>query len=104
MEFGFGLPTRGSMATPHNLATLAHKGEEGGVVGRGRIVPLLVHEDLQRAAEIGWPACQSHVEHDADTVPVGRWRYRLTGCLFRRHVRGCAKDIPLGTLMHACRS
>ena len=30
MEFGFGLPTRGPMATPHSLATLAHKGEELG--------------------------------------------------------------------------
>jgi probable F420-dependent oxidoreductase len=30
MEFGFGLPTRGPMATPQNLATLAHKGEELG--------------------------------------------------------------------------
>jgi probable F420-dependent oxidoreductase len=30
MEFGFGLPTRGPMATPQSLATLAHKGEELG--------------------------------------------------------------------------
>ena len=30
MEFGLGLPTRGPMATPHSLATLAHKGEELG--------------------------------------------------------------------------
>ena len=30
MEFGFGLPTRGPMATPHSLATLARKGEELG--------------------------------------------------------------------------
>ena len=30
MEFGFGLPTRGPMATPKSLATLAHKGEELG--------------------------------------------------------------------------
>src|SRR5712692_7971906 len=30
MEFGFGLPTRGPMATPQNLATLAHRGEELG--------------------------------------------------------------------------
>ncbi len=30
MEFGFGLPTRGPMATPQNLATLAHQGEELG--------------------------------------------------------------------------
>jgi len=30
MEFGFGLPTRGPMATPQSLATLAHQGEELG--------------------------------------------------------------------------
>lgn len=30
MQFGFGLPTRGPMATPQSLATLAHKGEELG--------------------------------------------------------------------------
>ncbi len=30
MEFGFGLPTRGPMATPQNLARLAHQGEELG--------------------------------------------------------------------------
>ena len=30
MEFGFGLPTRGPMATPQNLATLARTGEELG--------------------------------------------------------------------------
>jgi probable F420-dependent oxidoreductase len=30
MEFGFGLPTRGPMATPQNLATLVHQGEELG--------------------------------------------------------------------------
>ncbi|MGE3537523.1 MAG: LLM class F420-dependent oxidoreductase [Candidatus Tectimicrobiota bacterium] len=30
MQFGFGLPTRGPMATPQNLATLARKGEELG--------------------------------------------------------------------------
>src|SRR6266536_2098491 len=30
MEFGFGLPTRGPMATPQSLATLARKGEELG--------------------------------------------------------------------------
>ena len=30
MEFGFGLPTRGAMATPQNLATLARTGEELG--------------------------------------------------------------------------
>ncbi len=30
MKFGFGLPTRGPLATPKTLATLAHKGEELG--------------------------------------------------------------------------
>lgn len=30
MQFGFGLPTRGPMATPQSLATLARKGEELG--------------------------------------------------------------------------
>jgi probable F420-dependent oxidoreductase len=30
MEFGFGLPTRGPMATPQSLATLARTGEELG--------------------------------------------------------------------------
>jgi len=30
MEFGFGLPTRGPMAAPQNLATLARTGEELG--------------------------------------------------------------------------
>lgn len=30
MEYGFGLPTRGPMATPQHLATLARKGEELG--------------------------------------------------------------------------
>ncbi|MCI0439361.1 MAG: LLM class F420-dependent oxidoreductase [Chloroflexi bacterium] len=30
MEFGFGIPTRGPMATPENIATLARKGEEMG--------------------------------------------------------------------------
>ena len=30
MQFGFGLPTRGPMATPQSLATLAQKGEELG--------------------------------------------------------------------------
>lgn len=30
MEFGFGLPTRGAMATPQSLATLARTGEELG--------------------------------------------------------------------------
>jgi probable F420-dependent oxidoreductase len=30
MEFGFSLPSRGPMATPEHLATLAHKGEELG--------------------------------------------------------------------------
>jgi probable F420-dependent oxidoreductase len=30
MQFGFGLPTRGPMANPHSLATLARKGEELG--------------------------------------------------------------------------
>src|SRR5262245_33037751 len=27
MEFGFGIPTRGPMATPESIAALAHKGE-----------------------------------------------------------------------------
>src|SRR2546425_12060953 len=30
MEFGFSLPSRGPMATPEHLATLARKGEEMG--------------------------------------------------------------------------
>ena len=30
MEFGFGLPTRGPMATPDNLAVLARKADELG--------------------------------------------------------------------------
>src|SRR3989442_3102169 len=30
MEFGFSLPSRGPMATPEHIATLAHKGEEMG--------------------------------------------------------------------------
>jgi probable F420-dependent oxidoreductase len=30
MEFGFGIPTRGSMATPESIAALAHRGEELG--------------------------------------------------------------------------
>jgi probable F420-dependent oxidoreductase len=30
MEFGFGIPTRGPMATPESVATLARKGEELG--------------------------------------------------------------------------
>jgi probable F420-dependent oxidoreductase len=30
MEFGFGIPTRGPMATPESVATLAQKGEELG--------------------------------------------------------------------------
>ena len=30
MEFGFSLPSRGPMATPEHMATLAHKGEEMG--------------------------------------------------------------------------
>lgn len=30
MEFGFGIPSRGPMATPKSMATLAHKGEELG--------------------------------------------------------------------------
>ena len=30
MEFGFGIPTRGPMATPESVATLAKKGEELG--------------------------------------------------------------------------
>ncbi len=30
MEFGFGIPTRGPIATPENIATLARKGEEMG--------------------------------------------------------------------------
>src|SRR5215471_16916135 len=30
MQFGFGLPTRGPLATPENLATLARKGDELG--------------------------------------------------------------------------
>jgi probable F420-dependent oxidoreductase len=30
MEFGFGVPTRGPMATPESIATLAQKGEELG--------------------------------------------------------------------------
>jgi probable F420-dependent oxidoreductase len=30
MEFGFGIPTRGPMATPENIVTLAHKGEALG--------------------------------------------------------------------------
>ena len=30
MEFGFGVPTRGAMATPESLATLAKQGENLG--------------------------------------------------------------------------
>lgn len=30
MEFGFGIPSRGPMATPKSMATLTHKGEELG--------------------------------------------------------------------------
>ena len=30
MQFGFGLPTRGPMAAPQSLATLARTGEELG--------------------------------------------------------------------------
>ena len=30
MEFGFGIPSRGPMATPKSMAALAHKGEELG--------------------------------------------------------------------------
>ena len=30
MEFGFSLPSRGPMAMPEHIATLAHKGEEMG--------------------------------------------------------------------------
>jgi hypothetical protein len=30
MEFGFGVPTRGPMATPESMATLAKQGENLG--------------------------------------------------------------------------
>ena len=30
MEFGFGVPTRGAMATPESMATLAKQGEHLG--------------------------------------------------------------------------
>ncbi len=30
MEFGFGIPMRGPLATPENLAAICHQGEELG--------------------------------------------------------------------------
>src|ERR671936_1458166 len=47
MQFGFGLPTRGPMATPQSLATLARTGEELGFaiisVSDHVIIPKAIH-------------------------------------------------------------
>jgi hypothetical protein len=55
MEFGFGLPTRGPMATSHSLATLAHKGEELGVA----IISVSDHIIIPREIASTYPYNQS---------------------------------------------
>ena len=55
MEFDFGLPTRGPMATPHNLATLAHTGEELGFA----IISVSDHIIIPRAIASIYPYNES---------------------------------------------
>ena len=51
MEFGFGVPTRGPMATPDNLAALARGGEEMGF----EIVSVSDHIVIPRSIESRYP-------------------------------------------------
>ena len=53
MEFGFGLPTRGPMATPHSLATLAHKGEELGFAIISVSDHLIIPREIVQVPEVG---------------------------------------------------
>ncbi len=55
MEFGFGIPTRGQMATPENIATLAQKGEELGFA----IISVSDHVVIPKAIASTYPYNES---------------------------------------------
>ena len=55
MEFGFGIPTRGPMATPESIATLARKGEELGFA----IISVSDHVVIPRAIASTYPYNES---------------------------------------------
>ena len=55
MEFGFGLPTRGPMATPQSLATLARTGEELGFA----IISVSDHIIIPKAINSTYPYNES---------------------------------------------
>jgi len=57
MKFGFGLPTRGPLATPKTLATLAHKGEELGFA----MISVSDHIIIPRAIASTYPYNESGV-------------------------------------------
>ena len=55
MEFGFGLPTRGPMAAPQSLATLARTGEELGFA----IISVSDHVIIPKAINSTYPYNES---------------------------------------------
>ena len=55
MKFGFGLPTRGPLATPQSLATLAHQGEELGFA----IISVSDHIIIPKAVASTYPYNES---------------------------------------------
>ena len=55
MEFGFGIPSRGPMATPQSMATLAHQGEELGFA----IISVSDHVIIPKAIASTYPYNES---------------------------------------------
>ena len=99
MEFGFGLPTRGPMATPQSLATLARTGEE---LGFG-IISVSDHVIIPKAINSTYPYNESgtFAGQSIGRVPGATVAPELPG---RRHVLREAAHLGHGAATPSARA